>query len=379
MKTSALLLSLAGFFFGGEALAACEKEVAKAEAASGVAVADAFKAVITCDAKIAEQVFFKVMQKTGDSESLVALSMVAIEGNVWKPVWEMPGKISDYEARDVVAEAIGEQCATNEKVVSFLQGAYFGLRDVEFGRFEKALVACQAPTFDAWLQTQIENPPAKQYDEKWAKLAEIYVDRKKVEALPSLSKAGVKAAQTDGPYTAILNKMNEAVTPRMGEKEDPSAQKALEDALVAMAKELPADKARPIADQLSNAGNDAAAASLLPAIYPDRFVDGQFTYAAVSVEAGTCKGVKTATLHVASLTEPGKRYVVGAAAEAPMRAFKPANKKCTPDEGAWSVVISEEPVKGPDGVNALYDVVAKQWADKGYTVKRKDEKPGALN
>ena len=44
MKTSALLLSLAGFLFGGEALAACEKEVAKAEAASGAAVADAFKA-----------------------------------------------------------------------------------------------------------------------------------------------------------------------------------------------------------------------------------------------------------------------------------------------------------------------------------------------
>lgn len=367
--------------WGQDAQAACEKEVARMEATKGAAVAGAFAKVAACDAKVGEQVFLKAMvnaaegsEEEDDAESLSALALAAIDAQVWKPVWDMPGKITDYSARDVVAQAIGEKCASNEKVVSFLQGAYFGLRDVEFARWERALVACESPAMDAWLTTQVETPPNKQYDEKWVKLVDVFVARKRADALPSLATAGVKAAQGEGPYGAILGKMNEAVSPRMGEQPDPDAQKKLEDALVGMAKQLPAELARPIADSLANAGNDAAAATLLPVIFADRKQADGFHYAAVAVEAGECKGVKTAVLHTAELVDPGTHYILQDVAQAPMRSFKPALKKCT-SEGDWAVVVGESPLKSPEEVGALYDTLAKQWADKGYTVKRKDEKP----
>lgn len=383
MKYSPVALCVALVLtWGQEAQAACEKDIAKLETTKGPAVAAAFAKVAACDAKVAEQVFTKAMvqaassanEEDDDAEALSALAMAAIDNNVWKPVWDMPGKITDFTARDVVTRGIGEQCATNEKVVSFLQGAYFGLRDVEFARWEKAVVACQAESMDAWLLSVVEAPPPKQYDEKWIKLVDIYIYRKRVDALPALTNAGVKAAQIGGPYNAILAKMNEAVAPRMGEQADPAAQKLLEDAMVGMAKGLPPELARPIADSLANAGNDAAAASLLPVVYPNLKQADGFHYAAVSAEAGECKGVKTVVLHTAQVVDPGTHYIVLPAATPPMRSFKPALKKCT-KEGDWVVVVGESPISGDEAVDALYNNQAKQWTDKGYTVKRKDEKP----
>lgn len=360
------------------AYAACEKQVQATEKATGAALVDAYSKVVTCDKKVAEQVFFNVMQLGNDLETLTALSMVAIRADIWTPVWQMPSKIKDYTIRDEVANAIGGACATEPKVVAFLQGAYFGLRDIEFQQWDDALVVCEAPAFDEWLLKQVENPPAKQYDEKWMGLADVYVKRKGADSLGALSTAAVKAAGNGGPFEAILSKMDEAVAPGLGEQVDPAKQKALEDALVAMAKQLPPDRARPIADRLSNSGSDAAAASLLPAIYPNRVKpDGSFDYAAVSVEAGECKGTKTAMLHVATVNEGGKHYVMNNVADGPMRAFKPGLKKCTMD-GEWAVVVSAEPISGKDDVEALVTSVTQQWTEKGYTIKRKDEKPVAV-
>lgn len=357
--------------------AACEKQVQATEKATGAALVDAYSKVVTCDKKVAEQVFFNVMQLGNDLETLTALSLVAIRADIWTPVWQMPSKIKDYAIRDEVANSIGEACSTEPKVVAFLEGAYFGLRDIEFQQWDDALVVCNSTDFDDWLLKQIENPPAKQYDEKWMALTNIYVKRKGSDSLGALSTAAVKAAQNGGPFEAILSRMDEAVAPGLGDEFDPEKQKALENALVTMAKQLPPDRARPIADRLSNSGSDAAAASLLPIIYPDRLKGGGFEYGAVSVEAGECKGTKTALLHVATVSEPGKHYVMAGVADGPMRSFKPGLKKCTM-EGEWTVVVSAEPIKGKEDIEALVSATTKQWADKGYTTKRKDEKPIAV-
>ncbi|MCB9795720.1 MAG: hypothetical protein H6741_23750 [Alphaproteobacteria bacterium] len=377
MKYAPLLLLPALTLFGAsDAHAACDKEV-KSVNKSGQALVDGYQSVIACDPKVAEQVFFQFMAATGDLETLVALSTVAIEADIWKPVWEMPGKIKDYGVRDEVAEAIGGLCGENEKVVAFLQGAYFGLRDVEFARWSDGVVACEVEAMETWLSQQVQNPPPKVYDDKYTALVEIYVDRHGVDALDELAAAGIKAAGNNGPYESLLAKMDEAAAPGLGEEPDPAAMKALEDALVGMASELPPEKARAIADRLANSGSDAKAASLLPAIYPAAVKgDGSFEYAGVSVEAGECKGAKTAVLHVARISEPGTRYAVQADAEAPMRAFKPRLKKCTMDDGAWQVVVSTNPIASDSEVDALYDEVSAAWSEKGYAVKRRDEKKG---
>jgi hypothetical protein len=364
---------LAALCISNPAEAACEKQVAQAERTQGVAVAEAYKAIVACDAKVAKQSFPKVMQNAGDSEALIALSMVAIDAEIWNPVWEMLGKIPDYDARDVVADGIGKQCAEDDTVVKFLQGAYFGLRDIDFQQWDDALVSCQSESFDGWVVQTVENPPAKVFDEKYAKVAEVYVARNGAAALPALANGAQAAAKNGGPFDAILALMDQAVAPELGEDMDPAEQKQLEDALVGMASVLPPEQARSVADRLANAGSDKAAAALLPAIYPDRFKDGSFTYGAVAVEAGDCDGVQTAVLHVVEVTENATRYILSDDLTAPMRAAKPKLKKCT-SEGDWTVIATDEPLGGDLTLDAFVSGLEASYADKGYEVSLKSEK-----
>jgi len=371
----AFLVALA---FSSTAEAKCESQISRAKKAKGAAAAAAYEKLAACDTTEAKRNFNAVMQNAGDSDSLIALSMVAIDYEIWNPVWEMMGKIPDYDARDVVANGIGQHCADDETVVNFLQGAYFGLRDIDFQQWDDALVACESESFDEWLVQTVRNPPAKQYDEKWAKVAEIYVARRGAGALPSLAEGAQKAAENDGPFDAILALMDSAVAPDLGEDMDPEHQAALEDALVTMAKGLPPEKARSIADRLANAGSEGAAASLLPAIYPDRVSGGSFTYGAVSIELADCKGVQTAMFHVAEISEPGNRYIIQDDIQAPMQAFKPKLGKCT-SEGDWTVLATSAPLGGGNDIDAFVAGLESQYAEKGYEVKVKTEKTVVLD
>ncbi|HJN76882.1 MAG TPA: hypothetical protein QGF58_23340 [Myxococcota bacterium] len=373
------MLLCAAAAWSTSAHAKCEGQVARAKKAKGPATAAAFEKLAACDTTEAKRNFTAVMQNAGDSDSLIALSMVAIDHEIWNPVWEMMGKIPDYDARDVVAEGIGQHCADNEQVVKFLQGAYFGLRDIDFQQWDDALVTCQAESFDAWLVQTVENPPAKQYDEKWAKVAEIYVARLGADALPSLAVGAQNAAENDGPFEAVLALMDSAVAPSLGEEMAPEHQQALEDALVTMAKGLPANQARSIADRLANAGSEGAAASLLPAIYPDRVgSDGSFTYGAVSIELADCKGVQSASLHATEISEPGNRYILQDDILEPMRAFKPKLSKCT-TEGDWLVLATAEPMGGKGDLDDFTAGIEAQYIEKGYEVKIKEEKTVVLD
>ena len=370
------MLLMLSALFANDAHAACEKQVAAAKKAKGAAVAPAFQKVINCDAKAAKNAFPAMIGPAGDAESIVAVSMVAVDAEDRNPVWEMLGGIPNYDHRDIVAAGVGQQCAENEQVVKFLQGAYFGLRDIDFAQWDDAMVTCKAESFDTWLMETVQNPPAKQYDEKWAKVAEVYVERKGADSLDSLAIGASKAAEIGGPFEAILALMDAAVAPDLGEDISAEDQARLEDALVKMAQGLPPEQARSIADRLANAGSEGAAASLLPAIYPDRVQGGGgFVYGAVAVEAADCDGTLTAVLHTAEVTEPGNRYIIQDDLEAPMRAFKPKLGKCM-SEGDWAVIATSEPLGDMDG---FVSGLEAQFVEKGYDVKVKGEKGVTLD
>lgn len=378
-KLSAFAVLFAASSFASEAHAACEGQLKRLESSNGSNVVANFEKVVACDAKVAKDNYFKAMQKAEDSDTLIALSMVAIDAEIWTPVWEMVGKISDYDARDTVAAGIGERCVENEQVVKFLQGAYFGLRDIEFQQWDDALITCESDQFDAWLVSTVENPPAKQYDEKWDTVARSYIERKGADSLDALAKGAVKAAGDGGPFEAILAHMDSAVAPGLGEDLDPAKQAKLEDTLTSMAGELPPEQARSVADRLANSGSDGAAAALLPAIYPNAVkADGSFDYAAVSVELADCDGTKSAVLHSAVVTEPGTRYQFQGEVEAPMREFKPRLGKCS-SEGEWVVLLAPAPITGKGDVESFTADLEKQYADKGYEVKVRSEKGVTLN
>lgn len=356
----------------------CDSLLARAEKDKGAALAAAYGKLAACDKELAEQHYKRFMANANDLESLVALSTQAISAEVWNPVWQQLDNISDYDVRDKVAEQIGAACTENEKVVPFLQGAYFGLKDIKFQQWSRAYEACEAETLTSWLDEQVAKPPQKAYDDKFSALMTTYVDKKKAGALPTLSKSAIAAAEA-GPYDAILMKMDEAVATELGGTLSDADRAALESSLIAVARAVSPDKARAVADRLATAGSQSAAAKLLPSIYPDRVQDGGFLYGAAAVEAGECKGTKTVILHVAEVREPGKRWLVQQDTEGKMRAFKPKLKKCEVEAGPWPVSVTPEPVTGGKDIDAWVDELEAAWSAKGYEVKVTSEKGVSLN
>jgi len=353
--------------------AKCESLTNSVDMLGGDQLVARYKKVITCDPKVANQVFPKFMVAAGDADTLVALSMAAVEADIWNPVWEMVGKLSSYEARDEVAERLGMACAYNPKIVGFLQGAYFGLRDIEFSQWDDALVACQTPDFDNWLYEQVRNPPPKLYDEKWNALAEATLRRLGVDAIPILADSAKVAASNGGPFESILMMMETAVAPDLGEEMDPDHKAKLEESLVNMAQDLLPDQARAIADRLANAGSDDKAAELLPTVYPGRDSGGHYYYGGVSIESGECDGEQIAVLHTASVAEPGSRWIISSAVEGPLRSVKPRLSKCTVD-APWPVLVSPEPLASKGDIDDWLDTIVEAWTEKGYQVKTRSEK-----
>lgn len=356
----------------------CDSLLARAEKDKGAALAASYTKLAACDKELAEQHYRRFMSSANDLESLVALSRSAIAAEVWNPVWQQLDNITDYDVRDQVAQQIGSACSENEKIVPFLQGAYFGLKDIKFQQWSRAYEACEADALTTWLDGQVAKPPQKAYDDKFSALMTAYVDKRKADALPTLAQSAIAAAEA-GPYDAILMKMDEAVATDLGGTLSEADRQALETALITVARAVTPDKARSVADRLATAGSRSAAAKLLPSIYPDRVRSGGFIYGAAAVEAGECKGAKTVILHISEVSEPGKRWLILEDTEGPMRAFKPRLKKCESEAGDWPVSVTPEPVTSGKDIDAWVDTLEAAWSAKGYDVKVAGEKGIALD
>lgn len=357
----------------------CDAAVNKIGNLNQDTVVAGFTELAKCDKALAEANFNRFLEKATNTDVLVSLSLAAVDYDVWNPLWSAIGKIKDYSARDEVSVRVGEACTSHPKVVNFLQGAYLGLKEIDFQQWDDSYGACTDEKLWSWIDTQVKNAPSSSFDEKYDTLLSLYVRQRKVDALPALTEAAIKAG-TSGPFDSILAKMGESVAPDLGGSISPENQKKLEEALVSVARKVPAERARSIAIQLANSGSDAAAASLLPTIYPDRVQgNGSFIYGAASIEAGDCGGKKTAIIHYTTVTEPGKRWSILSDIEGSMRAFKAKLKGCTTEE-PWAVLHSPEPLKSAGEVDAWVESVVKEWADshKDYKVTTQKEKGLAL-
>ncbi len=378
MWTSALSFLLVASSPSAEA-AACDTYARRAKSAKGSAISPAFRALAKCDTGEAKATFNSMLPNANTVDSLVDLCMAAVETKVWTPVWSvLSHQALDYDVRDQVAQRIGAACNQNQDIVAFLQGAYFGIRDIEFQQWDDAFLACDNAALHDWVIQQAENPPNKMFDEKFNALLGILVQRKKAEALPSLAKGAVKAANS-GPFDAILMQMDAAVQPGIGEDITADDKTALEQALVSVAQQVSPIKARTVADRLANAGARPAAAQLLPVVYPDRAgSDGTYSYGAASIERASCDGEKRIVIHTATIKEPGKRWIILSDVRAPMQALKPKLSKCD-SEGEWAVSTTPEPVVSSKAIDQWVDGLVKQWEGKGYEVSTKGEKSITLD
>jgi len=357
----------------------CDGYIRQAETQEGAALVSTFEKLVRCDKELASSAYKdSFLRRAKDLDTLHALSMSAINSEVWTPVWKQLEYVKDYSLRNEVTVRVGSECATNPLIIKFLESSYLALRDIEFERWKKAFVSCDDEGLADWMKSQVEKPPAKQFDEKFNALVGIYTEKARSTALPALTQGAIVAAN-GGPFDTMLMQMDAAVTPALGGEMPAEDKRALEESLVQVATNVETDKARTVADRLANAGAEAAAAQLLPRLYPDRIQPGaRFLYGAAAIEAGECDGEKSAIIHVASVTDPGKRWNVLGDVETPMRAAKPKLKKCTSD-GEWSVATTPEPLKNARAMEDWIAEIEKNWADKGYSVKTAKEKGIDLN
>jgi hypothetical protein len=368
-------LILATLLSSGTAEAACNSLVRRASASSGKSLAKNFAALARCSSDEAEIQFENLLPRAKTVEDLVALSMSAIESDVWTPVWRVLSHDAlDYEVRDQVAARIGANCVKNPKIVAFFKGAYFALRDIEFQQWDDGMIACMDPGWATWLDQQAANPPQSTFDEKYNALLNVLTSRKGADALTVLEQAAIKGAAA-GPFNSILIQMEAAVQPGIGEDKSPENQARLEAALVNIASKVGRKNARSVADRLANAGANETAAQLLTSIYPGRAdSDGTFTYGATSVERASCDGTKKLVLHIAKIEEPGKRWIILNDVRAPMRALKPRLSKCQAEGTEWGVSTTSEPLASSKDLAKWVDALEKQWIGKGYDVKVRKEK-----
>ncbi len=352
----------------------CDRAVAKGDTATGEALVKAFAEVAACDTTVADSTFSGFMRRSTDVQTGVALALVAIDNQVYSPVWTMMDGIRDYGQRDAISKAVGASCTEHPQVVQFLQGAYYGLRDIQFVAWDDALITCTAPPLLEWIQSIVAAPPSSLYDEKYNAVTEAWVQHNGVNALPVLQRAAIASSLAGGPFNMLIEKMEQAIRPRtLGEKPSPEHQAKLEEALVAIANEVAPEQAAMVADRLYNAGAVEAAALLLRRVYPDRVTEaGRLLYGAASVER--CDG--QAILHYALVMEPARRWAILGDIEEPMRAFRP-RLKCTTD-GAWPVIATSEPVKDAAEVDAWAERQRARLAEEGLSAKTRKEKDVVL-
>lgn len=370
-------LSAVGVLWGmgvaGTAQAACDDLWKNVAAAPPADVAPSYVKLVQCDAKVAEAHFEDFMRASKDIDTLVSLSLSAIDAGVFAPVWAMLDQVPEVSTRDEVAREVGAACADHPKVVPFLEGAHAQLRDRQFGMWRDAYRECATPEIQTWLAGVVAAPPAVAYDEKYNVVSEALVKQQRGAALPVLQKAAIAAGKANGPFTTVLDRMNEAVRPdTFGAPLSDDDRAKLEAALVEVARQVSPELAAQVADRLYQAGAESAAASLLPTIYADRVQGKLMLYGVAAVES--CD--KQAIVHYAEVTDPAKRWSIVDDVQGPARAFKP-RLTCTA-EGEWPVLTTPEPLaKG--GLEGWLATIQSEWAGKGLEVKLKEEKAIALD
>jgi hypothetical protein len=305
---AAHLLIVSALFFTQSAYAGCSHLIPSAGKLARSQVSSTYKALIACDREAAEKNFKPFLVAAGDVDTVATLARTAIDNEVYYPVWSMLDDVPDYGARDDIAKSLGASCGEHPNMVSFFQGAYFGLGDRQFGQWREALKYCDLPSVITWLEATIGAPPKQIYDKKYNTVMEAYIEHKQADALPVLQGAASKVAAAEGPLQQILDQMTRAMRPSgFGTSLSDEALDTLVDALGAVGAASTPASAKLVAESLYQLGRESQAAGLLPIIYADRLQqDKTLLYGAAAIE--TCG--KDHVVHWHAVTEPGTLWSI---------------------------------------------------------------------
>jgi len=346
----------------------CDAWLRKAESAKDGDLVYAYTKLAQCDGDLARTELHRFTMKATELDTLVSLAIEGVKHDAFNDLWKTMDKLA-YDLRTPLAEGVGAVCAEQPKVLTMLQGAYVALKGSEFSAWQPAMEACGSEPLVAWMDSVVLDPPKSEYNAKYNAMLNAFVAIRKAEALPTLQKAAVAAAD-GGPLNNVLDMMQRSIQPdSMRAKASAEDEEALAGALVAVANEVGPDAARLVGDRLYTAGREAQAASLLPRVYPDRVQgDGGVMWAAAAIEQ--CDG--KAVVHWTTFTEaPPTHWAVQGVVEGPLRAVKP-KLKC--DAGEWPVRAATEPLADAKDAKTWASKLADEVAQSGDKVKVSEEK-----
>ena len=353
----------------------CQYYVKQANSAKGKNLIQIYEKLVSCDKELASNEFDTFMKRANEIDTLSKLANVAVDADIFDPIWKLPGNLSDYTQRDELVRSFGQMCNDSPKIISFFQGAYIALNDNDFGTWDVGLTNCTSPDFKSWLETSVKTPPQKTYSDKYNTILKVYTGQSRVDGLQTLSEAAIAGAEK-GPFNDILNAMDDAVKPGLGKKISTEDQASFDEAMLKVAQAVPA-KAQAVADRLISSGSNDAAAKLLPTLFADRYAGGYFSYVGAALELADCEGEKTAIIHYNIIKENGSAWGVQSQADSQWETWKPKLKKCTAEGDTWISLSTPDPTK--DNGEEWLGQVEKQYADKGYKVSLKKEKTLTVN
>lgn len=350
----------------------CDTLTAKIPDTPREKLTELYAEVVECSPKVAERSFKDFVRQSGDVGTLVDVALKAIQLEQYPAAWDMLEQLTDYQAREAVAQRVGALCQDQVGVLPFLQGGYIAANDRAFGMWSEAFATCPSDALTQWLLEKVSDPPARTYDDKYSSLLDALIDRLGDKALTPMERAAIASSQRGGPFTTVLEKMRESVQPADISKSlsDEDKRRLAEAYLRVGTGGVRPEQAANVADRLYQQGYHQQAASLLKVVYGDRVQsDGTLRYGVAVVEH--CGG--QAYVHVASVFEPSRRWNIQPDVDPLARSFK-QRLKCDTDE-PWPVVVTRSPVATEADVAGHGDEIAKQWADKGLIVKLRAEKP----
>jgi hypothetical protein len=351
----------------------CDTYVRQGGRVTGSELVVIYKRLLSCDRALASAEFDRFMLRATDMDTLVPLTLAAVDADQFQPVWKMLGRIP-YEYHVPLAEGIGAVCADHDNVEPFIKGAYAALKGTEFVSWEPVLAACGSEGILTWMEELIVDPPTSPYNDKYNAIISNFAKMKRVEAIPALEKAATTVASRGGPFNNIVETLQRSVEAG-GYRNSVSDEDrtAMEEALVRVAKSAGPDEARLVADRLYTAGNEPLAASLLPTIYPDRVqAGGRLLWAGAAIES--CDD--GAWIHWTSFTAEPTHWSIVERVSAPLRGTK-ARLKCTA-EGEWPVFAPDAPLAGKQAMTDWIDSLVADWESRGLKVKAVQEKKLAI-
>jgi hypothetical protein len=339
--------------------AACEKELKALGAAQGPAVAETFKTLTACNPASAGEAFAASAKRTGDVDSLASLARTAIDAGLATQVHGLLELVPDYAAREETARLIGTWCAEDPAIETFLVGLHDALKDRAFVGWAGALRSCSSPALLQELERLAAAPPAKEFDDKYATVVDLYAAKRKAAALGVLEKAAI-ASGAQGPFSVVIDAMVKSVTPEGIGGEPAEADKtALVDALLRISDSSEPDQVREVADALVGLGETEAAGDLLPKLYPDRVQEGgSFLYGLAAVEQ--CG--ESAVVHYAVVEDAGSRWDLASEVEDRVKSFKP-KLKC---DAPLTAQVSPEPVQDAEEVEGWAESLSPGAKLKAY-------------